>query len=162
MLCNLGPCPRPVRGGVVVVWAVRVWARWYIYDICMFPYFELRAAALFPIWITAPVLGPGNHNKADQKDANSGGPPCLHPQGKIQNCLILQAWFQTVTVVCLIGHRQIFGSGPNLPLGWAPLLLRDDVDIVDAKWTLDSSGQQPDQHINWFLLQVSGITLSEI
>ena len=78
MLCNLGPCPRPVRGGVGVVWAVRVWARWYIYDICMFPYFELRGAALFPIWITAPVLGPGNHNKADQKDADSGGPPCLH------------------------------------------------------------------------------------
>ena len=56
MLCNLGPCPRPVRGGIVVVWAVRVWARWYIYDICMFPYFELRGAALFPIRITARVL----------------------------------------------------------------------------------------------------------
>ena len=101
MLCNLGPCPRPVRGGIVVVWAVRVWARWYIYDICMFPYFELRGAALFPIRITARVLGPGNHNKADQKDANSGGPPCL--QSIVQNAKLSYFAkansFQTVTIV---------------------------------------------------------------
>ena len=32
---------------------------------------------------TALVLGPGNHNKADQKDADSGGPPCL--QSMVQN-----------------------------------------------------------------------------
>ena len=40
---------------------------------------------------TALVLGPGNHNKADQKDANSAV-AALHvsiPWSKIQNCLIL-------------------------------------------------------------------------